>query len=69
VVPQWRKANIPGVTARIEVGPGAAAGAAAAAPVRAESAARAMPHTSPTSMTMLRKLTRILFVIFAYNLS
>jgi hypothetical protein len=69
VVPQWRKANIPGVTARIEVGPEAAEVAAAAAPVRAESAARAMLHTSPTSMTMLRKLTRILFVTFAYNLS
>jgi hypothetical protein len=69
VVPQWRKASIPGVMAGIEVGPGAAAGAVAAAPLRAESAARAMPRTSLTCMTMLRKLMRILFVTFAYNLS
>jgi len=68
-MPQWRKAGIRGVMPEFEVRLGAAAEAAAAAPLRAESAARDMLPTSLTCTTMWRKLMRISRVTFACNLS
>jgi hypothetical protein len=69
VMPQWRKASIRGVMPEFGVRLGAAAEAAAAAPFRAESAARVMPPMSLTCTTTSRKLTRTSRATFACNRS